>query len=47
MTHIVKVTKDGDKWRVEDWKQRWVQLDRIRDIQITPIGATTETDGDN
>ena len=44
MTHIVKVTKDRDKWRVEDWKQRWVQLDSAENIKCGSQNATTYGD---
>jgi len=31
--HIVKITPEGDKWRVEDRKQRWVQIAYAEDIK--------------
>ena len=41
MTHIVKITQVGHQWRIEDWKQRWVQIAHAVDIKCGSHDATT------
>jgi hypothetical protein len=41
MTHIVKIRKVEDKWQIEDWKQRWVQVDKAENIKCGSHNATT------
>jgi hypothetical protein len=45
MTHIVKITQDGDKWKIEDWKQRWVQIAYAADIKNGTPGSVATTYG--
>lgn len=41
MSHIVKITQLGNQWRIEDWKQRWVQIANAVDIKCGSHDATT------
>lgn len=41
MAHIVKITQVGDKWKIEDWKQRWVQVSDAASIKCGSQNATT------
>lgn len=44
MTHIVKITQEGNRWRIEDRKKRWVQISEAADIKRGSITATTYGD---
>lgn len=44
MPHIVKVTRIGDKWKIEDYKQFWVQISDAADIKCGSHDATTYGD---
>jgi hypothetical protein len=41
MAHIVKIIQEGNQWRIEDWKQRWVQVSNAASIKCGSQDATT------